>query len=157
MQMLFPAQFRAKSSPGKSSTCELGYPGQQLVKTIEFYTSGAFGAVNNVAGEYITQIANKGPVAKVSRLLSYAEGGNASQDPKLACFRTPAITTLSLRDFWMEGFAGSGKSAIAHTISQKFKQKGRLASSFFFSRGTTGADMLWPSQGVSKSPCQGIQ
>ncbi|KZP02690.1 hypothetical protein FIBSPDRAFT_845630, partial [Athelia psychrophila] len=38
---------------------------------------------------------------------------------------------------WLKGVAGSGKSAIAHTIAQSLRKDGRLASSFFFDRNTT--------------------
>ncbi len=36
--------------------------------------------------------------------------------------------------FWLYGGAGAGKSAIAQTLAEKFKQLGRLAASFFFSK-----------------------
>ena len=36
---------------------------------------------------------------------------------------------------WLEGPAGSGKSTIAQTIAQQYSDQGRLAFSFFFSRG----------------------
>ncbi|KZT34679.1 WD40 repeat-like protein [Sistotremastrum suecicum HHB10207 ss-3] len=34
--------------------------------------------------------------------------------------------------YWLRGHAGSGKSAIAHTIAEKYHKEGRLGSSFFF-------------------------
>jgi NB-ARC domain len=34
----------------------------------------------------------------------------------------------------LSGVAGSGKSAIAHTVAHRFDQVGRLGSSFFFDR-----------------------
>jgi hypothetical protein len=37
--------------------------------------------------------------------------------------------------FWLSGWPGTGKSAIARTIAHKFNEQGRLAASFFFSRG----------------------
>ncbi|KAM0703971.1 hypothetical protein Q7P35_008977 [Cladosporium inversicolor] len=37
--------------------------------------------------------------------------------------------------FWLSGWPGTGKSAIARTIARKFNEQGRLAASFFFSRG----------------------
>ncbi|KAH0558822.1 hypothetical protein GP486_004538 [Trichoglossum hirsutum] len=40
------------------------------------------------------------------------------------------------RIFWLNGMAGTGKSTIARTISQRFHEQGRLGASFFFSRGT---------------------
>jgi len=36
---------------------------------------------------------------------------------------------------WLRGPAGTGKSTIAHTIAEKCDQKGKLAATFFFSRG----------------------
>src|ERR1700677_955894 len=36
---------------------------------------------------------------------------------------------------WLRGPAGTGKSTIAHTIAEKCEQEGKLAASFFFSRG----------------------
>ncbi|KDQ54660.1 hypothetical protein JAAARDRAFT_196549 [Jaapia argillacea MUCL 33604] len=41
------------------------------------------------------------------------------------------------RAFLVTGVAGSGKSAIAHTIARHFSDQRRLGSSFFFQRGTT--------------------
>lgn len=38
--------------------------------------------------------------------------------------------------FWLNGIAGTGKSAIAHTIAQHYAQSGSLGGSFFFSRDT---------------------
>ncbi|KDQ13538.1 hypothetical protein BOTBODRAFT_73243, partial [Botryobasidium botryosum FD-172 SS1] len=38
------------------------------------------------------------------------------------------------RIFCLTGVAGSGKSAIAHTVAQRCSEEGLLASSFFFSR-----------------------
>ncbi|KAI6856621.1 hypothetical protein KC343_g83 [Hortaea werneckii] len=37
--------------------------------------------------------------------------------------------------FWLNGMAGTGKSTIAQTIASIYSGKGRLAASFFFSRG----------------------
>ncbi|KAH8587520.1 heterokaryon incompatibility protein-domain-containing protein [Bisporella sp. PMI_857] len=37
--------------------------------------------------------------------------------------------------FWLNGLAGTGKSAIARTIAQRYCEKDRLGASFFFSRG----------------------
>lgn len=39
------------------------------------------------------------------------------------------------RIFWLNGMAGTGKSTIARTISQRFHEDGVLAASFFFVRG----------------------
>jgi hypothetical protein len=37
--------------------------------------------------------------------------------------------------FWLSGWPGTGKSAIARTIAHEFNEQRRLAASFFFSRG----------------------
>jgi NACHT domain len=37
--------------------------------------------------------------------------------------------------FWLNGMAGTGKSTIARTVAQSFRQKGLLGASFFFKRG----------------------
>ncbi|KZP14694.1 TPR-like protein, partial [Athelia psychrophila] len=73
--------------------------------------------------------------------LAYAEG--ASWDPTMACLPGTRATILSIihpwarsldgqNVCWLKGVAGSGKSAIAHTIAQSLHKDGRLASSFFF-------------------------
>ena len=36
--------------------------------------------------------------------------------------------------FWLYGGAGAGKSTLAQTLAERFKQSGRLAASFFFSK-----------------------
>ncbi|KAB8213051.1 WD domain protein [Aspergillus novoparasiticus] len=37
--------------------------------------------------------------------------------------------------FWLNGMAGTGKSTIARTVAQSFKDKGLLGATFFFKRG----------------------
>ncbi|GAB1204280.1 hypothetical protein APSETT445_002930 [Aspergillus pseudonomiae] len=37
--------------------------------------------------------------------------------------------------FWLNGMAGTGKSTIARTVAQSFKEKGLLGASFFFKKG----------------------
>jgi hypothetical protein len=37
--------------------------------------------------------------------------------------------------FWLSGLAGTGKSTIARTVARSYFDEGRLAASFFFSRG----------------------
>jgi hypothetical protein len=37
--------------------------------------------------------------------------------------------------FWLNGMAGTGKSTIARTVAQSFKDKGQLGATFFFKRG----------------------
>ena len=46
----------------------------------------------------------------------------------------------SSRVLWLTGGAGTGKSAIAHTIAARFSFLQRLGSSFFFTRGQAGHD-----------------
>ena len=38
--------------------------------------------------------------------------------------------------FWLNGWAGAGKSTIAHTIARRYYEQGRLGASIFFSRGS---------------------
>ncbi|PPQ72845.1 hypothetical protein CVT26_003478 [Gymnopilus dilepis] len=44
------------------------------------------------------------------------------------------------RIFWLHGNAGTGKSAIAHTIAHRFQKIGRLGSCFCFDRGALAQD-----------------
>ncbi|KAF7983629.1 hypothetical protein HWV62_20562 [Athelia sp. TMB] len=99
--------------------------------------------VINIGGNYVT--ADEDPVAKISRLLAYADG--ASWDPTLTCLPGTRLTILRILDewargsgseriCWLKGPAGSGKSAILHTIAEKLQRDGDLASAFFFSRDT---------------------
>ncbi|KAF7595224.1 hypothetical protein BBP40_006970 [Aspergillus hancockii] len=37
--------------------------------------------------------------------------------------------------FWLNGMAGTGKSTIARTVAESFKEKGLLGASFFFKKG----------------------
>ncbi|KDQ08412.1 hypothetical protein BOTBODRAFT_37983 [Botryobasidium botryosum FD-172 SS1] len=78
--------------------------------------------------------------------LPYADG--ASWDPEKVCL--PDTREALLEDVWqwiksaetsnaaeilcLTGVAGSGKSAIAHTVAHRCHKEGILASSFFFSR-----------------------
>ncbi|KDQ10762.1 hypothetical protein BOTBODRAFT_75706, partial [Botryobasidium botryosum FD-172 SS1] len=43
-------------------------------------------------------------------------------------------TSDGAKIFCLTGVAGSGKSAIAHTVARRCHEEGLLASSFFFSR-----------------------
>ncbi|KAF9460308.1 WD40-repeat-containing domain protein [Collybia nuda] len=45
----------------------------------------------------------------------------------------PSGDTTGAKIFWLSGVAGSGKSAISHTVAQRFQNMGRLGSSFCFS------------------------
>ncbi|KZP14717.1 hypothetical protein FIBSPDRAFT_935616 [Athelia psychrophila] len=78
--------------------------------------------------------------------LAYA--GGVSWNPDMTCLPGTRATILSIIDpwarsldgqnvCWLKGVAGSGKSAIAHTIAQSLHKDGRLASSFFFNRNDT--------------------
>ncbi|KZT31350.1 hypothetical protein SISSUDRAFT_1103569, partial [Sistotremastrum suecicum HHB10207 ss-3] len=72
--------------------------------------------------------------------------GDASFLPEKACFpgtRTEIIETITqwviepdqaegASLFWMKGFAGSGKSAVAHTLADRFHTGKRLGSSYIF-------------------------
>lgn len=73
--------------------------------------------------------------------LAYAKG--ASWDPTITCLPGTRVTVLSMIDswfrvmdreniLWLNGVAGSGKSAIAHTVASTLHRDNRLASSFFF-------------------------
>ncbi|KAF9260157.1 hypothetical protein L218DRAFT_873082 [Marasmius fiardii PR-910] len=50
----------------------------------------------------------------------------------------------SSRVFWVHGAAGTGKSAIAQALSEKYTQSGQLAAPFFFSRNDATWDKLDP-------------
>jgi hypothetical protein len=52
-------------------------------------------------------------------------------DEIMAWANQPASTELS-KIFWLTGVAGSGKSAIAHTVAHRFQAMARLGSSFCF-------------------------
>ncbi|KAF7976987.1 hypothetical protein HWV62_4902 [Athelia sp. TMB] len=99
------------------------------------------GTVTNVVGDYIT--VEEDLVTKISRLLPYAEG--ASWDPQRACLPGTRLPILSAIGAWarrrvseqiclLEGVAGSGKTAISHTIAEVLRAEGLLATAFFFSR-----------------------
>ncbi|KAF7968783.1 hypothetical protein HWV62_29336 [Athelia sp. TMB] len=109
-------------------------------------TSG--GTIMNVAGDYNDyrlldeQLASM-KIASALDKLSYADG--ASWNPTLACLPGTRVSTLAaihrwlhLVDhrniLWLKGVAGSGKSAVAHTIAQALYRNGFLTSSFFFDR-----------------------
>ncbi|KAF7974090.1 hypothetical protein HWV62_13397 [Athelia sp. TMB] len=107
-----------------------------------FNTTGS-AVVTNVAGNYNHITGDETPAAKISRILPYADG--ASWDPSLTCLPGTRLTLLSILNewalgagseciCWLKGVAGSGKSAVLHSIARKLKGEGRLVSSFFFSR-----------------------
>ncbi|KAF7973983.1 hypothetical protein HWV62_13868 [Athelia sp. TMB] len=131
------AVFVPESLPGSSASHRGRAPSGSA-----FY---AFGnkEVINVGGNYVT--GDEEPVAKISRILPYAEG--ASWDSNLACLPGTRLAMLSILNTWAHGtgskricwvrdVAGSGKSAILHTIAEKLQREGLLGASFFFSRDT---------------------
>ncbi|EGN97592.1 hypothetical protein SERLA73DRAFT_110872 [Serpula lacrymans var. lacrymans S7.3] len=70
---------------------------------------------------------------------------SAARHPAPACLPGTRVEVLSLLSDWLDkdggspicwlnGLAGSGKSAIAQSIAEKYAGQGRLAASFFFSR-----------------------
>ncbi|KZP20311.1 hypothetical protein FIBSPDRAFT_954683 [Athelia psychrophila] len=115
----------------------------RLVQPAPIFNTGATsGSVNNVVGDYIVHgLDDKKMVLKMTLdKLAYAEG--ASWDPNLACLPGTRVSILSIINvwsrsldgpnvFWLKGVAGSGKTAIAHTVAQTLREDGRLASSFF--------------------------
>ncbi|KAF7968466.1 hypothetical protein HWV62_30517 [Athelia sp. TMB] len=116
--------------------------GQVAASGSTFYAFGN-NEVIQIAGDYVT--ADEEPVAKISRLLTYASG--ASWDPSLTCLPGTRLTLLEIlgkwargaaseRICWLKGPAGCGKTTVLHTIAQELKEEGLLASAFFFSRDT---------------------
>ncbi|KAF7974196.1 hypothetical protein HWV62_13245 [Athelia sp. TMB] len=117
--------------------------------TLAFNTSNTSGGtIVNVAGDYTAyglsdeQLATM-KIGSALDKLSYADG--ASWNPTLTCLAGTRVSTLAaihrwlcLVDhhniLWLKGVAGSGKSALAHTIAQALYQDGFLTSSFFFNR-----------------------
>ncbi|KZP14702.1 hypothetical protein FIBSPDRAFT_833772 [Athelia psychrophila] len=111
-----------------------------------FNTSATYGGhVTNVAGDQNVYglDGDRQAINLTLDKLVYAEG--ASWDPTMTCLPGTRATVLSVihawarsldgqNVFWLKGVAGSGKSAIAHTIAQSLHKDGRLASSFFFNR-----------------------
>ncbi|KZP19810.1 TPR-like protein [Athelia psychrophila] len=109
-----------------------------LISPKVFNTIGTSGGnVTNISRQYITY--KSPPLDKLVR----AEG--ASWNPDLACLPGTRLNILSVihawsrsldaqNVLWLKGVAGSGKSAIAHTVAQALCQDGLLASSFFFDR-----------------------
>ncbi|KAF7968877.1 hypothetical protein HWV62_29152 [Athelia sp. TMB] len=122
------------------------------VQSMVFYATGTSGAnITNVAGDYTAFGLDEEWLASKMALdrLPYAQG--ASWDPARACMPGTRLAILSVVDewsrsigpqniFWLKGVAGSGKSAIAHRVAQMFHENGRLASSFFPSRGIVTRD-----------------
>ncbi|KAF7975799.1 hypothetical protein HWV62_8477 [Athelia sp. TMB] len=131
------------SAPGLSEPIAPGSDPVALGRPT-FHTTGS-AVVTNVAGNYNHITGDEAPMAKISRQLPYADG--ASWDPKLTCLPGTRLTMLGIliewakgagseKICWLSGVAGSGKSAILHSIAQALKRDGYLASAFFFGRDT---------------------
>ncbi|KAF7975814.1 hypothetical protein HWV62_8507 [Athelia sp. TMB] len=131
------------SAPGLSESIAPGSDPVALGQPT-FHTTGS-AVVTNVAGNYNHITGDEAPMAKISRQLPYADG--ASWDPKLTCLPGTRLTMLGIliewakgagseKICWLSGVAGSGKSAILHSIAQALKRDGYLASAFFFGRDT---------------------
>ncbi|KAF7979798.1 hypothetical protein HWV62_40850 [Athelia sp. TMB] len=109
-------------------------------QAVVFNTSNLDGGnVINVAGNFVTYREIASDVFE----LSYAKG--VSWNAAMTCLpgtRVPMLSEIEVWAYavdsqnvlWLKGVAGSGKSAISHSIAQILHQAGRLASSFFFSR-----------------------
>ncbi|KAJ6153876.1 hypothetical protein N7485_012245 [Penicillium canescens] len=85
------------------------------------------------------------PIAEGAAFDSYANRSNAT------CFNETRVNVrcqisawaespTSKCIFWLNGMAGTGKSAIAQTMAQTFQEKGQLAASFFFKKGEADRD-----------------
>ncbi|KAF7973900.1 hypothetical protein HWV62_14044 [Athelia sp. TMB] len=116
-----------------------------LVAGAVFNTSASKGNTTNVAGNFITYGVEAEHLSVKMALdrLPYAEG--VSWDPRLVCLLGTRRTIMALVQewscsddpqnvFWLEGVAGSGKTAIAHAVAQVLHRLGILASTFFFNR-----------------------
>ncbi|KAF7984392.1 hypothetical protein HWV62_15453 [Athelia sp. TMB] len=84
-------------------------------------------------------------VTKISQTLPYAKG--ASWDPQLTCLPGTRMAMLAELDAWahravsekicwVKDVAGSGKTALLHSVAEKLQRDGVLATAFFFSRDT---------------------
>ncbi|KAF7967035.1 hypothetical protein HWV62_36029 [Athelia sp. TMB] len=118
--------------PSASSSNQIAPSAQSLV-------GNTINVAGNSYGLNEEQLALKSALER----LRYAPG--ASWNPALACLPGTRLAVLSAVDDWsrstgpqrvflLKAVAGSGKSAIAHSIAQMFHANGHLASSFFFSR-----------------------
>ncbi|KAF7970641.1 hypothetical protein HWV62_23370 [Athelia sp. TMB] len=125
--------------PSASGSNQNAPPAQSL----SFYNVGNSGNTINVAGNSYGLDEEQLALKSALERLRYAPG--ASWNPALACLPGTRLAVLSVVDEWsrstgpqrvflLKAVAGSGKSAIAHSIAQMFHANGHLASSFFFSR-----------------------
>ncbi|KAF7966895.1 hypothetical protein HWV62_36625 [Athelia sp. TMB] len=122
--------------------------------SLTFYTTGVSGNNTNVAGNYYAGNysgldADQLALRRALESLRYAEG--ASWNPTLGCLPGTRLAVLTVIDEWsrsigpqivflLKTVAGSGKSAIAHSVAQMFHENGHLVSSFFFSRDIINRD-----------------
>ncbi|KAJ5908983.1 hypothetical protein N7495_001665 [Penicillium taxi] len=72
----------------------------------------------------------------------YDAHGHEHEDPCLQGTRTELLSRIihwaesdDKLIFWLNGMAGTGKSTIARTVAQIFKDRGLLGATFFFKRG----------------------
>ncbi|KAI1821026.1 vegetative incompatibility protein HET-E-1 [Xylaria intraflava] len=87
-----------------------------------------------------TLVLDKLPVVIDAAFDSHAEEYNSTclPDTRVELLRGIyewANNSQSKSIFWLNGAAGTGKSTISRTVSQKFSADGRLGASFFFKRG----------------------
>ncbi|KAF7966894.1 hypothetical protein HWV62_36623, partial [Athelia sp. TMB] len=112
-------------------------------------TSGA--NITNVAGDHNVFVLDEDRLASDMALNGLSCARGASWDPARVCMSGTRLAILSVVDewtrsigphkiFWLRGLAGSGKSAIAHSVAQMLHENGRLASSFFFSQDIATRD-----------------
>ncbi|KAF7979796.1 hypothetical protein HWV62_40846 [Athelia sp. TMB] len=145
LEMYSDAALAQRPLVGSSASTSTPIPpvSESIVRALQapvFNTSNTSGGnVTNVAGDFITYIQISSNVLE----LSYAKG--ASWNPTLTCLPGTRIEILAEIDvwshatdfqnvLWLKDVAGSGKSAITHSVAQKLQEDGRLASCFFFSR-----------------------
>ncbi|TEB33979.1 hypothetical protein FA13DRAFT_1812518 [Coprinellus micaceus] len=93
----------------------------------ELYRHIASGALHNSADRFDAPKCHPETRKAVQEdILSWAGYGNNDDDP--------------MQLLWLSGPAGSGKTAIMGTISDKFREEGRLAATFFFSSVSGSTD-----------------
>ncbi|KAF7971103.1 hypothetical protein HWV62_22104 [Athelia sp. TMB] len=113
-----------------------------------FNTAGTSGgSVYNFVGDCLSQgseeLVSRVVQTLVLQQLPYAKG--ASWDETRTCLPGTRASVLAAIDvwahsrdaqniFWLNGVAGSGKSAIAHTAARTLREAGVLTAAFFFSR-----------------------
>ncbi|KAF7964644.1 hypothetical protein HWV62_4523 [Athelia sp. TMB] len=132
--------------PSASGSSNQDAPSAQ---SLSIYNVGNSGNIINVAGNSYGLGEEQLALRTALEKLPYAQG--ASWNPALGCLLGTRLAVLSVIDkwsrsdgpqriFWLNSVAGSGKSAIAHSVAQMLHENGRLASSFFFRRGMVTRD-----------------